>query len=147
MAGCGKVLYGNDEFGTMNCGDIFGRWVSDVPKNEREQMIWKKDDYPTLCKECSQSTKDKNNQQCLNGEKPIEGDVDKGSINNPTRTTETPNKDSVDNTSTTPADIILLAPNGKFTEKDMKLSDKFKRELEDIRKKLNSPEVAETMRL
>lgn len=94
----------------------------------------------------SQSTKDKNSQQCLNGEKPIEGRGHNDQLQ-PTRTTETPDKGSVDNTSTTPVDIILLAPNGKFTEKDMKLSDKSKRELEDIRKKLNLPEVAKTLRL
>ena len=44
-------------------------------------------------------------------------------------------------------DIILLAPNGKFTEKDMKISEKAQRELEDIKKKLNLPDIAETMRV
>ena len=54
----------------------------------------------------SNNLKSKNNsQQCLNGEKPIEGEKLSRDRITPTRTTETPDKDSVDNSRTTPADV------------------------------------------
>lgn len=47
---------------------------------------------------------DEYNQQCLKGEKLLEDDVAQRS----TETNETPDKDSVDNASTTPADTCFI---------------------------------------
>ena len=44
-------------------------------------------------------------------------------------------------------DIILLTPNGKFTEEEVKLSEKSKKELEDLKKELNLPEIANNIRI
>lgn len=45
------------------------------------------------------------------------------------------------------SDIILLAPNGKFTEDDIKLSEKAQKELDDLKKELNLPPIAEEIRV
>jgi hypothetical protein len=57
FVGCGKVVWGNNEFGTLNCGDPCGRWVIDNTSGTRE---WIEDSY-FKCQECSQKTsKEKN---------------------------------------------------------------------------------------
>lgn len=45
------------------------------------------------------------------------------------------------------SDMILLAPNGEFTEKDIKLSEKSKKELEELKKELNLPNIADEIRV
>lgn len=47
--GCGKVVWGNEEFGELNCGDPMGRWE----KDESGELIWINFDY-YKCEDCSQ---------------------------------------------------------------------------------------------
>ncbi len=70
-----------------------------------------------------------NTQQCLKGEKPIEGRDHSGQLQ-PSRTNETPDKDSIDNTRTIPAetrkggvgiiDVKFDTSNHDKTKKDLK---------------------------
>ena len=44
-------------------------------------------------------------------------------------------------------EIIILTPNEKFTDKDIELSENSKKELENLKKELNLPDSADTMRV
>ena len=44
--GCEKVLWGNKKFGTLNCGDTLGHWISGE---------WVLDKEQTFCRECKKS--------------------------------------------------------------------------------------------
>ncbi len=52
MKGCGAVVWGDEEVGTLNCGDKIGRWK--VDKDGIREWVWTEDKF--MCDKCSQKT-------------------------------------------------------------------------------------------
>ena len=48
VKGCGRIIYGNKEFGTLNCGNKIGKYIKGKWKWNKELL---------LCKECKEQNK------------------------------------------------------------------------------------------